>query len=99
MAIGHLDHVLIGIVVVVRPRHRVLHGSVPFPLPLGCKAVRRPSQASPPALHAVVIDAFARALHVAFLWGIPVAAIGFIVVLFLREEPLKESAHIGFEAE
>jgi hypothetical protein len=53
----------------------------------------------PPAVHAVVIDAFARALHVAFLWGIPVAAIGFIVVLFLREEPLKESAHIGFEAE
>ena len=29
---------------------------------------------------------------------IPVAAIGFVVVLFLKELPLRESAHIGMEA-
>lgn len=54
--------------------------------------------ALPAPVHAVVIDAFARALHVAFLWGIPLSIVGFIVVVFLREEPLKESAHIGLEA-
>jgi EmrB/QacA subfamily drug resistance transporter len=54
--------------------------------------------ALPADVHALVIDAFARALHIAFLWGIPLAALGFIVVLFLREEPLKESAHVGLEA-
>ena len=46
-----------------------------------------------PDIRAVVVDAFAQALHVAFLWGIPFAVLGFIVVIFLREEPLKESAH------
>ena len=52
----------------------------------------------PPATHALVIDAFARALHVTFLAAIPVAAVGFVVVLFLKELPLRESAHIGLEA-
>jgi EmrB/QacA subfamily drug resistance transporter len=55
-------------------------------------------RALPPDIHAVVVDAFARALHVAFLWGIPIAVLGFIIVVFLREEPLKESAHVGLEA-
>lgn len=45
-----------------------------------------------------MIDAFARALHVMFLWGVPVAAAGFVVVLFLRELPLREHAHVGIEA-
>ncbi|MDP1795487.1 MAG: hypothetical protein Q8K63_15215 [Acidimicrobiales bacterium] len=45
--------------------------------------------ALPPGVHAVVIDAFARALHVAFLCGIPLAALGFVIVLFLREEPIR----------
>jgi EmrB/QacA subfamily drug resistance transporter len=55
-------------------------------------------KALPEQVRVVVIDAFAQALHVAFLWGIPLAAIGFVVVLFLREEPLQESAHVGLEA-
>jgi hypothetical protein len=52
----------------------------------------------PATTQAVVIDAFSRALHVTFLAVIPVAAIGFVVVLFLPQLPLRESAHIGFEA-
>jgi EmrB/QacA subfamily drug resistance transporter len=52
----------------------------------------------PPALQEIVVDAFAQALHVAFLWGIPLAILGFLIVLFLREEPLKEAAHVGMEA-
>lgn len=45
-----------------------------------------------------MIDAFARAVHVTFLWTIPVAAAGFVVVLFLRELPLRDHAHVGLEA-
>jgi hypothetical protein len=52
----------------------------------------------PPDVRSVVIDSFARALHVAFLWGVPLAGVGFIIVLFLREQPLRESAHVGLEA-
>jgi MFS family permease len=55
-------------------------------------------RALPPGVRAAVIDAFARALHVTFLWGIPLAAVGFVVVLFLREQPLRDTAHIGLEA-
>ena len=44
----------------------------------------------PSDAQASVIDAFSRALHVTFLAVIPVAAIGFVVVLFLRELPLRE---------
>ena len=46
----------------------------------------------------LLVEAFSRALHVTFLAVIPVAAIGFVVVLFLKELPLRESAHIGMEA-
>lgn len=60
----------------------------------GPEAVKR----LPVEVRAAVVDAFARALHVMFLWAIPVAALGFVLVLFLREQPLRESAHIGMEA-
>jgi len=60
----------------------------------GPEAVR----ALPPEARTAVIDAFARALHVTFLWAIPVAAAGFVVVLFLRELPLRDHAHVGLEA-
>ena len=52
----------------------------------------------PAETRTVVIDAFSTALHVTFLAVIPVAAIAFVVVLFLKELPLRESAHIGLEA-
>ena len=55
-------------------------------------------QAGPGVVHqlpseaqALVIDAFAWALHVTFLAVIPVAALGFIAVLFLRELPLRRT--------
>jgi EmrB/QacA subfamily drug resistance transporter len=48
------------------------------------------------ALESSVIDGFTAALHVVFLTAIPIALIGFVVVLFLREEELKTTAHIGF---
>ena len=49
----------------------------------------------PPAAHQLVVEAVAQSLHVVFLAAIPVALAAFLVVLFLRERPLRESAHIG----
>jgi EmrB/QacA subfamily drug resistance transporter len=66
----------------------------PSALRAGPEALR----ALPPEARLAVVDAFARALHVTFLWAIPVAAVGFLLVLFLRELPLRESAHVGMEA-
>jgi EmrB/QacA subfamily drug resistance transporter len=56
-----------------------------------------PSQlrAMPPAARQAVVEAVANSLHVIFLAAIPVALAAFVVVLFLRERPLRESAHIG----
>lgn len=59
-------------------------------------------QSGPQALRGLppeveVIDAFARALHITFLWGIPLAALAFVAVLFLREQPLRDTAHLGLE--
>ncbi len=71
-----------------------LSGVDPAVLHSGPDALR----ALPADTQAVVVDAFSRALHVTFLAVIPVAAIGFVVVLFLKELPLRESAHIGMEA-
>jgi EmrB/QacA subfamily drug resistance transporter len=49
----------------------------------------------PPPIRTAVIDSFARSLHVTFLWGVPIVLIGFAVVLFLKEQPLRETAHVG----
>jgi len=56
-----------------------------------------PSQlrALPPAAHQAVVEAVANSLHLVFLAAIPVALAAFVVVPFLRERPLRESAHIG----
>ena len=54
--------------------------------------------ALPAELRGDVVDAFARSSHVVFLWGVPLAAIAFGVVIFLKELPLRESAHVGFDA-
>jgi EmrB/QacA subfamily drug resistance transporter len=52
----------------------------------------------PPEVQSVVLDAFARALHVMFLVGVPVAVVGFVLMFFLPELPLREAAHAGVEA-
>lgn len=53
--------------------------------------------ALPPAIREGVIEAFARSLHVVFLAAVPVAIVGFLVVLFLKELPLRETVHVGME--
>ena len=53
----------------------------------------------PAALHAYpaemiapIVDAYAHALHVVFLAAVPVAAGGFVLALFLKEVPLRDTA-------
>ncbi|MEU2394897.1 MDR family MFS transporter [Streptomyces sp. NPDC007369] len=45
----------------------------------------------PPEAAAPVVDAYADALHTVFLWTVPVAAIGLVVSLFLKEVRLRDS--------
>lgn len=40
----------------------------------------------------IVREAFTHAIHIVFLVGVPVAILGFVVVLFLKELPLRGSA-------
>jgi EmrB/QacA subfamily drug resistance transporter len=56
-----------------------------------------PSQlrALPPAARQALVEAVANSVHLVFMAAIPVALAAFLVVLFLRERPLRESAHIG----
>ncbi|EFL18621.1 DHA2 family efflux MFS transporter permease subunit [Streptomyces sp. C] len=48
-----------------------------------------------PAASGPVIDAYADALHTVFLWTVPVAAVGFVVALFLKQVRLRDSARAG----
>jgi len=47
------------------------------------------------AVESSVIDGFAAAVHVVFLFAIPFAVVGFLIVLFLRELELRTSANVG----
>ncbi|MCX4528961.1 MFS transporter [Streptomyces sp. NBC_01551] len=42
-----------------------------------------------------IIDAYADALHTVFLWTVPVAVVGFVVALFLKQVKLRDSARAG----
>ncbi|MFG2664639.1 DHA2 family efflux MFS transporter permease subunit [Streptomyces sp. NPDC048387] len=48
-----------------------------------------------PAAAAPVIGAYTEALQTVFLWTVPVAAVGFVVGLFLKEVRLRDSARAG----
>ncbi|MFB9432603.1 MDR family MFS transporter [Streptoalloteichus tenebrarius] len=51
--------------------------------------------ALPPAAKAPIIDAYADALRTVFLWTVPVALLGFVVSLFLKQVRLRDSARLG----
>ncbi|WUQ32304.1 DHA2 family efflux MFS transporter permease subunit [Streptomyces sp. NBC_00239] len=48
-----------------------------------------------PAEAGPVVQAYADTLHTVFLWTVPVAAVGFVVALFLKEVRLRDSARAG----
>ncbi|WP_415937692.1 MDR family MFS transporter [Streptomyces sp. 039-1] len=57
---------------------------------------------SPEALHRLpartarpIIEAYADTIHTVFLWTVPVALLGFVVALFLKQVELRDSARLG----
>ncbi|MFC9247912.1 MDR family MFS transporter [Streptomyces sp. NPDC057136] len=51
--------------------------------------------ALPPEQTAPIAQAYADTLHTVFLWTVPVALIGFVVALFLKQVKLRDSARAG----
>ncbi|WP_328522347.1 MDR family MFS transporter [Kribbella sp. NBC_00359] len=49
----------------------------------------------PDSVRPAVTAAYADSLHVVFLWAVPVAALGFLVALMLKEVPLRETARMA----
>jgi len=60
-------------------------------------AVFDPSQLAhlPPAVELGIRHGLADALHPVFLAGVPIIAISFIATLFIRELPLRQTAHVA----
>ncbi|WP_372344488.1 MDR family MFS transporter [Streptomyces sp. KL116D] len=49
----------------------------------------------PEAARVPIVEAYADSLHTVFLWTVPVALIGFVVALFLKQVQLRDSARMG----
>ncbi|MDL2078621.1 MDR family MFS transporter [Streptomyces sp. GXMU-J15] len=49
----------------------------------------------PPDVAAPIVGAYADTLQTVFLWTVPVAALGFVVSLFLKQVQLRDSARMG----
>jgi hypothetical protein len=60
-------------------------------------AVFDPAQLAhlPPAIAAGIRHGLADALHPVFLAGLPIIAVAFIATLFIREVPLRQTAHVA----
>jgi EmrB/QacA subfamily drug resistance transporter len=52
----------------------------------------------PANIQGPVVEALSRSIHVVFLLAVPLALLAFVVTWFLKEKPLRETAHIGMEA-
>ncbi|MET9520506.1 MDR family MFS transporter [Streptomyces sp. NPDC002994] len=51
--------------------------------------------ALPPAQAGPIVQAYADSLHTVFLWTVPVAIVGFVVSLFLKQVKLRDAARAG----
>lgn len=49
----------------------------------------------PSAVAAPIVEAYADTLQTVFLWTVPVAALGFVIALFLKQVPLRDSARMA----
>ncbi|MFB6713369.1 MULTISPECIES: MDR family MFS transporter [unclassified Streptomyces] len=68
----------------------------------GDPAVLAKAAQSPQGLHSLpaaqsapLAQAYADTLHTVFLWTVPVAVLGFVVALFLKEVKLRDTARVG----
>ena len=69
-----------------------LHG-VPLPSGISASAGASPAvlEHLPAAIRAGFVAGYAKALHTVFLYATPLAALGFVLSLFLKEVPLRET--------
>jgi EmrB/QacA subfamily drug resistance transporter len=77
-----------------------LSGLIPTGVDLRADAVLGSPQqilALPPDTYQLVISAFTRAIDSVFWWAIPFGVLAFVLTLALKEVPLRESAHVGWE--
>jgi hypothetical protein len=49
----------------------------------------------PPGVQESVVGAIAAAVQSVFVWAIPLLVVGFVVAWFVREIPLRDTAHAG----
>ncbi|CAM5565217.1 MFS transporter OS=Streptomyces tendae OX=1932 GN=GUR47_02910 PE=4 SV=1 [Streptomyces tendae] len=49
----------------------------------------------PPRASAPIVDAYADTIQTVFLWTVPIAVLGFLVALFLKQVQLRDSARAG----
>ncbi|WP_291380714.1 MDR family MFS transporter [Demequina sp.] len=70
-------------------------GVSPGQMPGGSSSLGSPDQiaALPEPVHLAVTTGFAEALQTTFLAAVPFALVGFIILLFLRESPLRQGQH------
>jgi EmrB/QacA subfamily drug resistance transporter len=52
-------------------------------------------RALPPDVQGAVVEAFAEGVSSVFLWAVPFALIGLVLVILVPELPLRDTAHIG----
>jgi len=59
-------------------------------------AVFDPTQLAhlPPAIELAIRHGLADALHPVFLVGVPILAVAFVATLFIKELPLRQTAHV-----
>lgn len=70
-------------------------GVQPDQMPRGSATQATPEQIAnlPEPIHLAVTTGFADALQTTFLAAVPFAIVGFVILLFLRETPLREAPH------
>ena len=52
-------------------------------------------RALPPDVQGAVVEAFAEGVSSVFLWAVPFALVGLVLVILVPELPLRDTAHIG----
>ena len=51
-----------------------------------------------PGVQAAVVEAVARGVSTVFLWAVPFAVLGLLIVIFIPELPLRDTVHVGAHA-
>jgi hypothetical protein len=84
---------IFGAILTVRLNHH-LHELLPANTGItaqNIQASKAQLAAMQPQVTHAILEAFVRSFHDVFIWAVPFALLTFVVALFLRETPLKET--------